>query len=358
MLLQMLRPRPFKATYTLSSLCRRTRSVSHNNNVQRPPPLRQPSPASQHQQHQQQQNAIPPYIWIFVGGCTTAMGMTYYAYLDVVPITGRKRWIVTSPNWERQMGDQEYRHLMKQFRADILPSTHRASVTVQRVGQRIATASISFAQQHNFIPASNNNKTTTPLYTFTVVRSDMANAFVLPGNHVFVFTGLFRYVQNEDELAIILGHEMAHNLARHVGEKMSSSLVLGILARLSLLFDSSGTIMTLLLPTMSLIRELPNSRTLEIEADHIGILLAAEACFDPRAATNVFAALQDGESRHAQPPEFLSTHPSHHTRLEKFDEWTPVALERYHASDRCRSVREQMKRARVQAAVTAAQRGL
>ncbi len=288
------------------------------------------------------------------------MGITYSAYLDVVPITGRKRWIVTSPNWERQMGDQEYHHLMKQFRQDILPSTHRASVTVQRVGQRIATASISFAQQHNFVTDSSiavTNNMMTP-YTFTVVRSDMANAFVLPGNHVFVFTGLFRYVQNEDELAIILGHEMAHNLARHMGEKMSGSLVLGLLARLSLLFDSSGTIMTLLLPTMSLIRELPNSRTLEIEADLIGILLAAEACFDPRAATNVFAALQDGEGRHAQPPEFLSTHPSHHTRLEKFDEWTPSALERYNASDRCRNVREQMKRARVQAAVTAAQRGL
>lgn len=351
MLLQMYRTKAFNSVYASSIFCR---CASHN--VQRPLRIISPESAS-HINLKKQRNGIPSYIWIFLGGCTTTLGITYYAYLDVVPITGRRRWIVTSPNLERQMGDQEYRNIIEQFRSNILPQTHRASATVHRVGQRIATASIEFAKHHNF--ASNHAVTTNieKPYTFTVVRSEMANAFVLPGNHVFVFTGIFRYAQNEDELAIILGHEMAHNLARHVGEKMSGSFVLSLLARLSLLFDSSGVVMTLLLPTMTLIRELPNSRALEIEADHIGILLAAEACYDPRAATKVFAAMKQSESSSSQPPEFLSTHPSHHTRLEKFDEWTPEALERYNAIDRCGDVREQMKKARIHAAVTAAQRG-
>ena len=306
----------------------------------------------------QQRTEIPSYIWILLGGCATTFGITYYAYIDIVPITGRKRWIVTSPKWERQMGDEEYRTLMKQFHSNILPPTHRASVTVQRVGQRIAIASIEFAKRNNF--SASNNVITANIekpYTFTVIRSDMANAFVLPGNHVFVFTGIFRFVQNEDDLAIILGHEMAHNLARHVGEKMSGSFILSLLARLSLLLDPSGVVMTFLLPTLSLVRELPNSRALEIEADHIGILLAAEACYDPRSAKKVFAAMNHAESSNLQPPEFLSTHPSHHTRLEKFDEWTPEALRRYNSTDRCGDVREQMKRARLHAAFTAAQRG-
>ena len=350
-LVQMFRTKVFNTVY-VSPIFRR--SASHN--VQRH--LRTISPGStSHTNLKKQRNEIPSYIWVIMGGCITTLGITYYAYSDVVPITRRRRWIVTSPNWERHMGDQEYRNLIEQFRGNILPQTHRASATVHRVGQRIATASVEFAKHHNF--ASNSVITTNieKPYTFTVVRSEMANAFVLPGNHVFVFTGIFRFVQNEDELAIILGHEMAHNLARHVGEKMSGSFVFSLLARLSLLFDSSGLVMTLLLPTMTLIRELPNSRSLEIEADHIGILLAAEACYDPRAATKVFAAMQQGESSNSQPPEFLSTHPSHHTRLEKFDEWTPHALERYNAIDRCGDVREKMKRARTHAAVTAAQRG-
>jgi metalloendopeptidase OMA1, mitochondrial len=301
---------------------------------------------------------IPSYVWIFFGGFTSTLGIVYFSFLDIVPVTRRTRWIATSPSWERQLGDQEYHSLMEQYRNSILPPTHRASATVNRVGQRIAAASIAFADQHNFSINSESASNIRKPYTYTVVRSEMANAFVLPGNHVFVFTGLFRYVQNEDELAVILGHEMAHNLARHMGEKLSGSVALTLLARLSLLFDSSGVVITLLLPAMSLIRELPNSRTLEIEADRIGILLAAEACYDPRAATEVFAALKRSERRDSAPPEFLSTHPTHDTRMEKFDQWTPQALERYAAINRCDTVRLQMKKARQHAANLAAQRGV
>jgi metalloendopeptidase OMA1, mitochondrial len=255
------------------------------------------------------------------------------------------------------MGDQEYQQLVQLYKSDILPPTHRASVTVHRVGQRIADASIVFAEQYNFATNEAVKRNIYKPYTFTVIRSEMANAFVLPGNHVFVMTGLFRYIHNEDDLAIILGHEMAHNLARHMGEKLSGSLVLSLLARLSLLIDPSGVTMALFLPTMSIARQLPNSRTLEIEADHIGILLSAEACFDPRAAKRVFASFKQGDHAHGQPPEFLSTHPSHDTRMEKFDDWTPQALGRYTDGNRCWNVRQNMQKAREQAALAAAQRG-
>jgi metalloendopeptidase OMA1, mitochondrial len=300
---------------------------------------------------------FPAYVWAFFGGCSATVAAAYYAYLDVVPLTGRKRWIVTSPSWESQMGDQEYQRLVEQYQFDILSPTHRASVTVHRVGQRIANASIIFGQSYKFASNDIVAKNILKPYSYTVIRSDMANAFVLPGNHVFVMTGLFRYVQNEDELAIILGHEMAHNLARHMGEKLSGTFLLSLLARLSLLIDPSGVVMTFLLPTMSIVRELPNSRTLEIEADHIGLLLAADACYDPRAAKRVFAALKGGDGGTAQPPEFLSTHPSHDTRMEKFDEWTPKALDMFTAEDRCREVRQHMRKARKLAAIDAARRG-
>ena len=298
--------------------------------------------------------SIPPYVWATAGATATTVGVVYFAYLDEAPLTHRQRWIATSPEWERQLGDQEYQTLLRAHRADILPETHRASVTLRRVGARIAEATDRFAEEYqlaNYVSIHQRP------YTFTVIRSDMANAFVLPGNHIFLFTGLFRYVHDEDELASVLGHEVAHNLARHVGEKISGSLVVNMLARMSLLVDPSGVIFTLLFPAASLFRELPNSRTQEMEADRIGLFLAAEACYDPRAARRVFAAMQAEDSAGA-PPEFLSTHPSHDSRLRQMDEWVPQALVKFEADggDRCHHVRYQMKRARQMAAQQAAYR--
>lgn len=299
---------------------------------------------------------IPFYVWGAVGGTATVFGLCYYAFLDVVPVTGRRRWIATSFELERQLGDQEYQQLLKQWKADILPSHHRASVTLHRVGQRIADASLEFAKRHNL---SSYNDDTRP-YTYTVVRSDTANAFVLPGNHVFVLTGLFRYVKDEDDLAVILGHEVAHNLARHAGEKISGSILVHLLARLSLLCDPSGLVWALFLPAASVLRELPNSRIQEREADQIGLLLAAEACYDPRAAHRVFAAMQAGDAtKTASIPEFLSTHPSHDTRMGQFDQWMPQALAIVQADhgERCFALRQNMTVARHAAALEAARRG-
>jgi metalloendopeptidase OMA1, mitochondrial len=305
----------------------------------------------------------------------------YYSCLETVPMTQRTRWIATSPEFERQLGDQEYAKLLESFRRQnvVLPPSHRASQTVHRVGSRIAAASQSFLQQYG--TNSNKNRSGTgssapvpvPKYTYTVVRSEQANAFVLPGNHVFVLTGLFQYVWNEDELAAVLGHEIAHNVARHAGEKISQSLLLNMLARLSLLVDPSGLVVSILLPTATLFRELPHSRTQEMEADEIGVMISAMACYDPRAAERVFTRMAQGGGRDPddpngsrrkvmEPPEFLSTHPSHESRIRKFETYMPRALRAYEGDDfsgeRCRAIRRDMDLARRHAAQIATSRGL
>lgn len=302
---------------------------------------------------------IPTYLYALPLGSVAITGYFYYSYLEEVPLTHRKRWLVTSAKWEAQLGDQEYRKLLQQFqqKGQILPKDHRASRTVQRVGSRIAQAAHHFARQHNL--AHHNDISTSP-YTYTVIKSEMANAFVLPNNHVFVFTGLFNYIQTEDDLAAVLGHECAHNLARHVGEKLSASFVTNLLARLSLLIDPSGALFMIFMPAATLFRDLPHSRTQETEADHIGVFLAAEACYDPRAAKRVFAAMKKGMEASGAPPEFLSTHPSHESRISNFDQWLPDAMNVYKGDgfgvDRCHQVRQQMKLARQQAAQQAAVR--
>jgi predicted Zn-dependent protease len=295
---------------------------------------------------------VPPYILIPLAGCTGTLLYTYYSFLDEMPFTKRKRLLATSPEWEKQVGDQEYRKLLYQFKGNILPSSHRASLTVQRVGSRIAKAAEKFAKEHDVKTYGSN-------YTYTVVRSDMANAFVLPNNHVFVLSGLFKFVHNEDDLAAVMGHEMAHNLARHAGERVSGSIIISLLARCTLLIDPSGVLYSLFIPAATLLHDLPHSRDHEIEADYIGLHLAAEACYDPKSARKVFSAMKDGESdtkigkkRVLVPPEFVSTHPSYDTRISNFDGWMPEALEIYNADAgyKCQRIRKEMKVAREHAA--------
>ena len=280
---------------------------------------------------------VPPYIWVSAAGTALLGGYCYYSFLDTVPLTQRSRWIATSPTWENEMGDQEYKKLLRHFQRDILPPYHRASLTVHRVGARIAQAAQEFAIEYN-LPESARP------FTYTIVRSDIANAFVLPGNHVFVMTGLFQYVRNEDDLAAVLGHEVAHTLARHAGERISGSVIMSLLSRLALLVDPSGLLFAISMPTSTILRDLPHSRTQESEADQIGLHLAARACYDPRAAKRVFHAMQN-ESGKDGPPEFLSTHPSHKSRISRLDTWEPGAMQVY-KRDRCRVIRQQMEIAR------------
>ena len=174
-------------------------------------------------------------------------------------------------------------------------------------------------------------------------------------------TGLFQYARDEDELASVIGHEMAHNLARHVGEKISGNLIVQGLARLSLFVDPSGMLMLLFLPAANLLTELPHSRMQELEADQIGMHLAATACYDPAAAQRVFRRMKAAERDHGSPPQFLSTHPSHDSRLTQMEEWLPAANSVWKRDDEgatCRQLREEMAWARQVASQRAAVQGL
>lgn len=297
-------------------------------------------------------DGLPHYIQLPLAGMTMVSAYAYYSCLDYAPYTNRKRLICTSPQWEQEMGHKQYKELLQTFKGDVLPPNHRASVTVQRVGSRIAAAAQKFSMQYG----KKDNKVGASSYTYTVVRSTEANAFVLPGNHVFVLTGLFRYAHNEDDLASVIGHEMAHNIARHAGERVSEGIMMTILSRLALILDPTGILFTLLVPAQTLLISLPHSREHEIEADKIGILLASEACYDPRASTLVFSRMRDDggkRSATATPPEWISTHPGYDTRLSYFDQWMPDAMDRYNmdGGNKCRAIREEMKRARKVAAM-------
>lgn len=333
-------------------------------------------------------NVLPMGFGIPIACVTSAASIyAYRSCLDDVPYTNRRRLLVTSTEFEAKLGREQYDALLEEHRGGILHESHRASVTVKRVGSRIASAAERCKREWTARANANSSEDDDvrggggessstppppppppiPPYTYTVIRSPKANAFVLPGNHVFVLTGLFRYVRDEDDLASVLGHEMAHNLARHAGERMSESVFLAILRRLSLFVDPSGMLLlAFVIPAEALLWTLPHSRMHEMEADRIGMILAGEACYDPHAAGRVFSRMREDEehenggkngdddrrggggSSRPPPPEWISTHPGYETRLSQIDRWMPDALERFEldGGDRCRSIREEMKRAR------------
>ncbi|KAI0509450.1 peptidase family M48-domain-containing protein [Xylaria bambusicola] len=161
-----------------------------------------------------------------------------------------------------------------------------------------------------------------------------ANAFVLPGGKVFVFSGLIPIARNEHGLAAVLGHEIAHNLAEHVGERMSSQLGANILLySLITLTGGFGILVTSWIGNamLDLVFSRPMGRRQEAEADYIGLMMMAEACYDPREALGFWERMKRMSEQ--EPPEWMSTHPSHSNRIQKIQEWMPKALEKLQESD-------------------------
>jgi predicted Zn-dependent protease len=227
------------------------------------------------------------------------------------PVTGRSQLILLPESQDAGMGLQAYQQIKQQERVSRDPELNRR---VQEIGRRIAAVS----GQPDWD------------WQFTVFENDEPNAFALPGGKVGVYTGLFKVARNDDQLATVLAHEIGHAIARHGAERMSQGLLaqLGGVAVGAATGSQAYVQAYTQLATLGVI--LPYSRTQESEADEIGLMMMAEAGYDPREAVKLwqnFEAL-GGE----RPPEFLSTHPAEGTRIERLQALMPKALEIYQRS--------------------------
>jgi predicted Zn-dependent protease len=230
---------------------------------------------------------------------------------------------------DMQLGFQAYRQMLTDPR--IKKSTDpRETAPVQRVAARVIEAakrSKYAAMAHQF------------QWEVTVIKDDQTvNASVLPGGKITVYTGLFPVAQTEAGLAAVMGHEVVHALARHGAERMSQNMVAQTTLRVAgAALGASGTDPTLSQYAMAALGVgtrvgvlLPFSRAHESEADYIGILLAAEAGYDPSESIRLWRRMEQvsgGQSK----PEFLSTHPSHGTRIEQLEKWMTEAMPIYQA---------------------------
>ncbi|KIK36189.1 hypothetical protein CY34DRAFT_811477 [Suillus luteus UH-Slu-Lm8-n1] len=298
-----------------------------------------------------------------------ALGGTYYVvHLEQVPETGRWRFMDISPKYETKLAQVAYDELLNEFRGKILPSNHSVTRHVQRVVSRILESSDlgqlrsseprrslgealdDFWSENPFTSGRPSGESSTPEsggkeWNLLVVNDpSVVNAMATFGN-IVVFTGILPICKDEQGLAAVLGHEIAHVVARHASERYSSSkvfLAVAVLLQTVLGFDFGITnlISTLLL-------ELPNSRTQEYEADTIGMQLTAKACFDPQAAVEMHARLAQYEKAHgATSLEFLRTHPGAERRIKHLEELIPAAYSTQASSPQCAGMQDSVNRFR------------
>ena len=165
-----------------------------------------------------------------------------------------------------------------------------------------------------------------------VITSKEVNAWCMPGGKIAVYTGLIERLQaTDDEIAAVMGHEIAHALRVHGRERASQAMAQGIgIAVVGTVLGMSGGAQDLTQMVLDLTFNLPNSRTDETEADRIGVELAARGGFDPRAAVTLWEKMTRAGG--SQPPQFLSTHPSHATRISDLRVVSEKVLPLYEAA--------------------------
>ncbi|KAF8423654.1 peptidase M48 [Tirmania nivea] len=234
----------------------------------------------------------------------SGLGVFYVSNIETVPVSGRKRFNVFSPKYEAQMAKALYESTMQQFRGRILPVNHPYSRTVRRVMGRLIRVS-GMEDLH---------------WEVYVIKDDsQKNAFVIPGGKVFVFSGILPIADNDDGLAAVLSHEISHTIAHHAAERMSQMLlVVAALWAASLVLGGSGD-SGLGRVLMDLVYLRPQSRMQEAEADYIGLMMLAQACYNPQEAPRLWQRMSAAET--ISPPQFLSTHPAHELRIENLEKW-------------------------------------
>ena len=234
---------------------------------------------------------------------------------QTVPISGRQELLLLPESNEREMGLTSYEEVLKKSKISADPALN-AQVT--RVGRRIADATGRTDYQ----------------WEFKVLDDAQANAFCLPGGKVAVYTGILPLTRDDAGLAVVLGHEVSHAIARHGGERLSQEVLVktGLAATQVALSGRDPAIVqsvtALLGAGASVGLLLPWGRSQESEADHLGLVYMARAGYHPSAARDFWVRMQ-GAKGGQQQPQFLSTHPSSETRIKQIEGWMPEALAVY-----------------------------
>lgn len=251
----------------------------------------------------------------------------WFSNRQVDPYTGEKVLIdgSISIDQEKAMGLQAYEDILSKERP-VDPNSQIAQ-QVREIAKRLIAKVPEVEAQ---MAADSGNQPNRSWETFewdvNVIQSDQANAFCLPGGKMAVYTGLIPVAQNADAVAVVMGHEIAHALLRHGAQRMSQQKLgqLGQMAGAMSGMDPQSQQM--MQAAMGYGFMLPYARKHETQADAVGLMLAAAACFDPQQSVPLWERMSEASGGRA-PAEFSSTHPSPETRIRDLQALMPKAME-------------------------------
>jgi predicted Zn-dependent protease len=234
-----------------------------------------------------------------------------------VPITGRKQLSIIPSSTMQQLSEEGYR---QQISSTPLSSNKSETERVKRVGRKIISAVEKYLQQEG-----QSNRIAGFNWEINLLESKEANAFCMEGGKIAFYTGIMKYCPSDDAIAVVMGHEIAHAIAHHGGERMSQMLVTqagGMTLNLAMR-NQSSLVRNLTLASYGVGSQvgvlLPFSRTHETEADRMGLIFMKMAGYNPHEAARFWERMAAGSK--GSPPKWLSTHPDHQTRIENLKKW-------------------------------------
>lgn len=253
------------------------------------------------------------------------------AACNTVPITGRRQLNLLPGTQMRAMATDQYQQFLSE--AQLIKNTEEARM-LSDVGARISKAVEAY-----LIENGDKELIEDFSWEFNLVEENTVNAWAMPGGKVVFYKGIMPICQDANGVAVVMGHEVAHAIARHGNERMSQGLAtqVGGMALSVALRDKPEQTQQLFMAAYGIGTQvgvmLPYSRLHESEADKLGLYFMAMAGYNPQEAPQFWSRMAQ-QSGGARPPEFLSTHPSHETRIKNLNEWMPKAMKYYNKSNK------------------------
>lgn len=242
-----------------------------------------------------------------------------------VPLTGRKQMLLVSESEVLTASLTQYDEYIK----TAPKSTNKTKTAmVERVGKKIAAATEEYLKQNGLSSEISNFS-----WEFNLIKSDEINAFCMPGGKIVVYEGLLPLASSDDELAVVLGHEVAHAVAKHSNERMSqeilaqygASVVDAALSNKSAVTQSIGNTVFGLGAQLGVM--LPYSRKHELEADYMGLVFMTMAGYNPEKAVTFWQKMS-AASGNSEASDFMSTHPNDNKRIAEIQHYLPE-MEKY-----------------------------
>jgi predicted Zn-dependent protease len=245
---------------------------------------------------------------------------------STVPITGRKQNLLVSDEQVLSLSNQQYQEYMKSAK---ISTNATQTAMVKRVGQNLANAVVSYLNANGLGAEVSQYK-----WEFNLVQDKQVNAFCMPGGKIVVYEGILPVTQDEASLAIVLGHEIAHAVAKHSAERLSNAYkqqygmqIIGAVAQGAGVSSTITQLGTQVLGVGAQAWSSGFSRKQESEADHMGLIFAAMAGYDPQVAVNFWQRMSSATGGGSS--SIFSDHPTDATRIKQIQGWLPEAKKYY-----------------------------